>query len=137
MSQRKCSAFGNFFLLLSHHMEVSGPGIESSHSCDLCHSCSDAGSLTHCARLGIELTLPQQPKLLQSDPPPLFFFLRAAPAAYESSWAKGRIIAAAIATPDLSLVCKLCHSLWQHWILNLLSEARNGTCILTEAMSGL
>ena len=33
----------------------------------------------------------------------------------------------ATATPDRGLVCDLHHSSWQRWILNLLSEARNGT----------
>ena len=36
------------------------------------------------------------------------------------------------ATPDLSHICDLCCSLWQHQILNLLNEAH----ILTEIMSG-
>ena len=40
------------------------------------------------------------------------------------------------AAPDLSCICNLCQSLWQHWILNPLSEARNQTCILTETTSG-
>ena len=34
---------------------------------------------------------------------------------------------AATATPDLSLIFHLYCSLWQHWILNLLSEATDGT----------
>ena len=33
----------------------------------------------------------------------------------------------ATATPDLSCVCDLHHSSQQHWILNPLSEARDGT----------
>ena len=33
---------------------VPWPGISPSHSCDLCCSCSNARSLTHCAGLGIE-----------------------------------------------------------------------------------
>ena len=37
-----------------------GQGSNLSHSCDLCHSCSNAGSGTHCARLGIRLMLPQR-----------------------------------------------------------------------------
>ena len=40
----------------------------------------------------------------------------------------------AIATPDLSHICNLCHSLRQHWILNPLSEARDQTHILTDTM---
>ena len=42
----------------------------------------------------------------------------------------------ATATPDPSHIYDLCHSLWQHRILNLPSEARDGTPILTETMSG-
>ena len=34
--------------------------------------------------------------------------------------------------PDPSPICDLCHSLWQRWILNPLSEARDGTCILMD-----
>ena len=33
----------------------------------------------------------------------------------------------ATAMADLSLVCDLYHSLWQRWVLNLLSEAREQT----------
>ena len=29
------------------------------------------------------------------------------------------------ATPDLSQFCNLCHSLFEHWILNPLSKARD------------
>ena len=58
--------------------------------------------------------------------------------------AQGQIIAAAVAyttatataTPDLSHNCGLCCSLWQSWILNPLSEARDQICILTETTSG-
>ena len=42
-----------------------------------------------------------------------------------------------MATLDPSRICDLCCSLWQRWIPNPLSEARDGTCILTEAMSSL
>ena len=35
-----------------------------------------------------------------------------------------------IAMLDLSCICKLCCSLWQRWILNPLSEARDQTRIL-------
>ena len=38
--------------------------------------------------------------------------------------------ATAVAMPNLSHTCNLHHSLWQHWILNPLSKARDGTCIL-------
>ena len=39
----------------------------------------------------------------------------------------------ATAVPDLIHVCDLHHSLWQHWILNPLSEARYLTHILMDA----
>ena len=42
----------------------------------------------------------------------------------------------AIATPHLSHICDLCHSLPQWWILNTLSEVRDQSCIFTEIMSG-
>ena len=72
----------------------------------------------------------------------LFFFFKTACAAYVNSWARGQIGAAAtayaIATamPNLSCICNLGCSLWQCWILNPLSEARGGTCILMDTMSG-
>ena len=34
-------------------------------------------------------------------------------------------------TQDLSCICDLCLSFWQRWILNLLSEAGDGTYILS------
>ena len=40
--------------------------------------------------------------------------------------------ATATATWDLSLVCSLQHSLWQHWILNPLSKARDQIHILVD-----
>ena len=36
------------------------------------------------------------------------------------------------ARPDLSHVCDLHHSSWQHRILNPLGRARDQTCILTD-----
>ena len=64
----------------------------------------------------------------------IFFFLfMVAPVAYRASQARGRIGAAAEAyatatvTMDPSHVCNLHHSLWQHWTLNPLSEARHRT----------
>ena len=41
----------------------------------------------------------------------------------------------ATATQDPSRLCDLHHSLWQHRILNPLSEARDQTHILTDTMS--
>ena len=68
-----------------------------------------------------------------------FFFLclfRAAPAAYGSSQARGRIEAAATATatatPNPSHICDLHHSSQQHWILNPLGKARNWTRVLMD-----
>ena len=43
--------------------------------------------------------------------------------------------AIATATPDLSLICNLHHSLWQCWILNPLSGAGDWTLILTDIVS--
>ena len=40
--------------------------------------------------------------------------------------------AAAIATPDLSCTCDVYHCSQQPWILNPLSEATDGTCILMD-----
>ena len=65
----------------------------------------------------------------------LFFCLfRAAPMAYGSSRARGWFRAAAAdlchsttAMSDLSHICDLHHRLWQHGILNPLSEARDWT----------
>ena len=42
----------------------------------------------------------------------------------------------ATATPGPSRICDLHHSSWQCQILNLLSEARDRTCILMDTMSG-
>ena len=72
----------------------------------------------------------------------IFVFI-AAPAAYESSWARGWISAAAegyttaMATQDPSCICDLHNSLEQDLILNPLSETSDQTHILTETMSGL
>ena len=62
--------------------------------------------------------------------------------AYGSFQARGQIGAAAeayitaMATPDMSHICDLYHSLQQIRILNPLNEVRDQTCILTETMSG-
>ena len=69
-----------------------------------------------------------------------WIFLTAAPAANGNSRARGRIRAAAmvyltvVATLDPSHICDLYHSLQQCWILNQLSEARDGTRMLTDTM---
>ena len=73
----------------------------------------------------------------------LFIYLRAAPAAYGVPWRGVELelqlqaYTTARATPDPSHICNLHCSLWQRWILNPLSEARDGSRILTETMSGL
>ena len=62
-----------------------------------------------------------------------FFLFTAASVAYGGSKASSLIGAAAgayataMATVDLSHICDLCCSLWQCWILNPLSKARNWT----------
>ena len=62
------------------------------------------------------------------------------PVAYGSSQAECRIGSVALgytiamATLDLGCICYLHHSLQQCQILNLLSEARDQTCILTDTM---
>ena len=66
----------------------------------------------------------------------IFFFFFFFFTAYGSSWARGWIGAAvatyatATAMQDLSYIYDLCHSLWQHQILNPLSKARDWTWIL-------
>ena len=42
----------------------------------------------------------------------------------------------ATATPDLSHICNLLHSLRQCWILNPLSETRDQTCTFTDTVLG-
>ena len=65
-------------------------------------------------------------------------FFRAAPAAYGSSGLGIKlelqllVYTTAIAMRDLSHVCHLQHSSRQHWILKLLSEVRDQTCILMD-----
>ena len=62
------------------------------------------------------------------------------PVAYGSSQARGQIGAAAAAhitatataMPDLSCICNLHHSSWQHRVLNPLSEARDQTHVLMD-----
>ena len=44
-----------------------------------------------------------------------------------------QLLAIAVAMPDQSHVCDLHHSSRQHWILNSLTEARDQTCVLTDA----
>ena len=51
----------SFLLGCTHSIwKLLGWGLNPSYSCDLCHSCSNAGSLTHCAGSGIKPALPQR-----------------------------------------------------------------------------
>ena len=43
-----------------------------------------------------------------------------------------QVYATATATRDLSSICDLYHSSWQHWILNPLSETRDQTHVLMD-----
>ena len=43
-----------YFLAALWHMEFLGQGSDLSCSCDLCSSCCNTGSLTHCASQGIK-----------------------------------------------------------------------------------
>ena len=49
-----------FFSVWAVPMEIPRPEIGSNQSCDLGHSCSNPGSSTHCAWLGIKLASPQR-----------------------------------------------------------------------------
>ena len=60
------------------------------------------------------------------------FFLRATPAAYGNSWARGGTGFVATGLCHSHSVCDLYHSSQQHWIPNPLSEARDGTHILMD-----
>ena len=61
-----------------------------------------------------------------------------APATYGSSWARGRIGVAVAGLHHSHTRSRLFlwSELWQRWILNPLSEARDWTHILTDTMSG-
>ena len=69
------------------------------------------------------------------------FFFRVAPSAYGGSQARGQNLAVpmayitARATSEWSHICDLQHRSWQYWILNPLSRARDGTCVLMDASS--
>ena len=57
-----------FFSLFSHTCsiwKILGQGSNLSLSCDLHHSCSNTGSLTHCAGMGIKPMPQRQPGPLQ------------------------------------------------------------------------
>ena len=67
-----------------------------------------------------------------------YFLFTAALMTYGSFWVRGQIRAAAGAqatatvTLDPSHICNLHSSLWQCWIFNPKSKARDQTCILTS-----
>ena len=60
-----------------------------------------------------------------------FFGFTATPVAYGSCWARNKIEAAAEAYATATYETQ---SLWQHWILNPLSEPRDGTRIFRDTM---
>ena len=67
----------------------------------------------------------------------VFFFLFRTTLVASGSQARGQIGAAAAtatatATPDPSCIYNLHYGLWQHWVLNPLSEARDGTLVLVD-----
>ena len=75
-----CYVFVFFFSFLTslRHVEFPGQGTDLSHSCDLSCSCGDAGSLTHCAGLGVKPASPcsqdaPDPAAPQWDLPGLLF----------------------------------------------------------------
>ena len=43
-----------------------------------------------------------------------------------------QVYATATVMQDLSLTCDLHHSTGHYWILNLLSKARDGTCVFMD-----
>lgn len=54
--------FFPFFVAPCKHVEFPVQGSDLSHSCNLSHRCSHAGSLTHCAGLGIQPAHPSASK---------------------------------------------------------------------------
>ena len=48
------SFFSFFFLATPRYMEFPGQGSDPNRNCRLRHSCGNTGSLTHCARSGVE-----------------------------------------------------------------------------------
>jgi len=70
------------------------------------------------------------------------FIFVAAPVAYRSSQARGRIgtvtaaevYTTAMAGPDPSHICDPCHTFLQYWILNPLRKARDQTRILMDTV---
>ena len=68
----------------------------------------------------------------------IHFLFRATPTVYGSSQTRIKselqlpACTTTTATPDLSCVCNLNHSSWQHWIFNPLSKARDQTFIIMD-----
>ena len=104
--------FPFLFWLSCSLMEFLGQGTHLSQNFDLCHSCNNTASLTHCAGLEIKPASCCRDSvdllchsvnsyllllllLLLFLPLLLFFFFRAAPGAYESSQPRGWIGATA------------------------------------------
>ena len=62
-----CCSYCSTFIIIwgagARHMEFPGQGSDLSRNCDLSHNCSNAGSLTHYARLGSNLCS-STPKML-------------------------------------------------------------------------
>ena len=59
-----------FFFYYPHGiLKFLGPGLNLSCSCDICHSCSNSGSLTHCTSPRIEIAPQQWPMTLQRQCP--------------------------------------------------------------------
>ena len=127
-------------------------GWNLSWSCDLCHSYNNAGSLTHCARLGIELVPSQRETrslthcatagtqlYLKNIYIYYFCLFMAALAAYGSSQARGRIrvVAAGLRHShsnakiwDRSVIYTIAHS--NARFFNPLNEARDWTQVLMD-----
>ena len=126
------------FLDTLQYMEFPGQGSDSICGYDLSCSCSNAGSLTLCARQGIKPVsqcsqdstdpiVPQQGTYLFIY---LFIFVCVFSGLYLWHMEVPRLgvklePATAIGTPDPSHVCDLHHSSWQHQILKPLRKARD------------
>ena len=131
-----------------------GQRLNLSHSCKLCHRCSNARTFNPLHQTGDQTCASVvtwaairffNPLCHRGNSYKVFYFIflfMATLAVYGSSQVRDRIRAAAEAytratsTLDLSHFCGLSCSFWQCQILNPLSEARDRTQILTEIMLG-
>ena len=59
--------FFSFFLAAPQHKVILGQGSDLSFICELSYSCSNAGSLTHCAKLGNQTCVSALPRCHQSS----------------------------------------------------------------------